>query len=254
MWVLLCASSTLTWAICAQSCPWCSAGKTKTSSSPVPCCSDASHGNTHFSGITLKMLLISRINEYFSAAHWWLIRESVLTLCVCVGSGFIWCWAVLFVTQSWFSINCRCGCVSAAQQTFRRWTAVILRRIRHHQVILSPGRCDGGLTLDPGDAVCIPVCFGVQVQLCWHHKSSSWPPALVDCCIYCPRGRFRGKHEGWPLWKLLCFLRPIKPSNCTVPNLRAWRLRPFLMVQLLPVALSALKRWSLLHLKEFQTD
>lgn len=173
---------------------------------------------------------------------------------MCVGCGFIWCWLVLLVTQSCFNINRRCGCVSAAQQTFRCWTAVILQRIKHHHGVLSPGRCGGGLTLQPGDAVCIPVHFGVQVQLCWHHKGSSQRLGLADWCIYCPRGRFRGKHKSWPLWKRFCFLRPIKPSNCTVPNLRAWRLCPFLMVQLLPVALSALKRWSLLHLKEFQAD
>lgn len=168
---------------------------------------------------------------------------------MCVSCGFIWCWVILSVTQSCFSINRRCGCVSAAQQIFRCWTAVILQRIKHHEGILSPGRWDGGLTLHPGDAVCIPLHFGVWIQLWWHHKGSSWPLALADPCIYCPRGRFRRKHRSWPLWKLLCFLRPIKHSSWTVPNLRAWRLCPFLMVQLLPVALSALKCWSLLYLK-----
>lgn len=163
----------------------------------------------------------------YESQFWWFVR---------VSCGFIWCWVVLFVTQSCFSINRRCGCVSAAQQTFRCWTAVILQRINHHQGILSPGRCDGGLTLDPGDALCIPVHFGVQVQLCWHHKGSSRPLTLADPCVYCPRGTFRGKHKSWLLWRLLCFLRPIKPSNCTVPNLRVWRLHPFLRVQLLPVA------------------
>lgn len=100
---------------------------------------------------------------------------------------------------------------------------------------------------------------------CWVHSCSFWcvgsallaprgllwPLTLADPCIYCPRDRFRGKNRSWPLWKLFWFLRPIKLLNCTVPNLRACRLCSFLVVQLLPVALSARERWS--HLKEFQS-
>lgn len=37
------------------------------------------------------------------------------------------------------------------------------------------------------------------------------------------------------------YLAPTKRWSRTVPNLRGWRLRPFLTVQLLPVALSALQ-------------
>lgn len=172
---------------------------------------------------------------------------------MCVSCGFIWCWVLLFVTQSCVSVNRRWSCVSVAQQTFRCWTAVVLQRTKHYQGILSPGRWDDGLALHPGDAGCIPVHFGVRVQLCWHHEGSSWPLTLADPCIYCPRDRFRGKNRSWPLWKLFWFLRPIKLLNCTVPNLRACRLCSFLVVQLLPVALSARERWSLLHLKEFQS-
>lgn len=124
------------------------------------------------------------------------MRVSSDGLCVCQ----LWVYLVLGCTlcdTELFQYKFRRGCVSAAQQTFRCWTAVILQRINHHQGILSPGRCNGGLTLHPGDAVCLPVHFGVQVQLCWHHKGSSRPLTLADPCVYCPRGSEENTKVGY---------------------------------------------------------
>lgn len=102
----------------------------------------------------------------------------------------------------------------------------------------------------------------VRSGVLWLHRFSFPGPTTVPLsrfsarfpwqvpCVCCPRGGFKGEHRTSRFGNASLYLAPIKPSNHTVSDLKGWRLCPFLTVQLLPVALPALKYRSLLHLNE----